>query len=61
VTLSCYDKRGFRQIVNVPAFVVCALLAWLIVPIFVAPWKWLVLKDMTHEITTGRVRAIDLE
>jgi hypothetical protein len=31
------------------------------VPIFVAPWKWLVLKDMTHEITTGRVRAIDLE
>ena len=44
------------QIVNLPAFVVCFLLCWLVVPIFVALWKWLVVRNTRYELTTERLK-----
>src|SRR5262245_56167885 len=44
------------QIVNLPAFVVCFLLCWLLVPIFVAFWKWLVVRNTRYELTTERLK-----
>ena len=44
------------QIVNLPVFVVCALLCWLVVPIFVALWKWLVVRNIRYELTTERLK-----
>src|SRR5215213_10492146 len=44
------------QVLNVPVYVVCALLCWLIVPIFYAVWRWLVLKNMRYELTTERLK-----
>lgn len=44
------------QILNVPAYLVCALLFWLVVPIFVAAWKWLVLRNIKYELTSERLR-----
>ena len=44
------------QIVNAPAFLVCALLFWLVVPIFVAIWKWLVVRNIRYELTTERLK-----
>ena len=44
------------QIVNLPAFVVCFLLCWLVVPIFVALWKWLVVRSIRYEITSERLK-----
>jgi uncharacterized membrane protein YdbT with pleckstrin-like domain len=44
------------QVVNLKIFVVCALLCWLIVPIFVAVVRWLKVKCHIFEITTERIR-----
>jgi uncharacterized membrane protein YdbT with pleckstrin-like domain len=44
------------QVVNLPVFVVCVLLCWLVVPIFVALWKWLVVKNIRYELTTERLK-----
>jgi uncharacterized membrane protein YdbT with pleckstrin-like domain len=44
------------QVLNVPIFVVCALLCWLVVPIFYAVWRWLVLKNIRYELTTERLK-----
>jgi uncharacterized membrane protein YdbT with pleckstrin-like domain len=44
------------QVVNLPVFVVCGLLCWLVVPIFVALWKWLVVKNIRYELTTERLK-----
>src|SRR5688572_33477212 len=44
------------QVLNVPVYLVCALLCWLIVPIFYAIWKWLVLKNIRYELTTERLK-----
>jgi uncharacterized membrane protein YdbT with pleckstrin-like domain len=44
------------QIVNLPVFVVCALFCWLVVPIFIALWKWLVVKNIRFELTTERLK-----
>lgn len=45
------------QVLNLPAFVVCGLLFWLVVPIFIAVWKWLVLRNTRYELTTQRLRV----
>ena len=45
------------QIVNVPVFLVCALLFWLVIPIGFALWKWLVVKNIRYELTTERLRV----
>jgi uncharacterized membrane protein YdbT with pleckstrin-like domain len=44
------------QIVNLPVFVVCVPLCWLVVPIFIALWKWLVVKNTRYELTTERLK-----
>ena len=44
------------QLVNTPVFIVCALLVWLIVPLFVAIWKWLVVRNIRYELTSERIR-----
>lgn len=46
------------QIVNLPTFVVCLLLGWLVVPLFYAVWKWLEIRCTRFELTTERFRAI---
>lgn len=45
------------QVLNLPAFVVCGLTFWLVVPIFIAIWKWLVLRNTRYELTTQRLRV----
>jgi uncharacterized membrane protein YdbT with pleckstrin-like domain len=44
------------QIVNLPVFVLCALFCWLVVPIFIALWKWLVVRNIQYELTTERLK-----
>ena len=44
------------QILNLPVFVVCTLLFFLVVPIFVAIWKWLVVHSIRYELTSERLR-----
>lgn len=44
------------QIVNLPVFVLCALFCWLVVPVFIALWKWLVVRNIRYELTTERMK-----
>ena len=44
------------QVLNVPVYAACALLCWLVVPIFYAVWRWLVLKNIRYELTTERLK-----
>ena len=45
------------QVLNLPTFIVCGLLFWLVIPIFIAVWKRLVLKNTRYELTTERLRV----
>ncbi|MBK8099585.1 MAG: PH domain-containing protein [Planctomycetes bacterium] len=45
------------QIANLGAFVWCALLCWLVIPIFVAVWRYLLVRTMRYELTTQRFRV----
>ena len=44
------------QVLNLPVYVVCALLFWLVIPIFYAGWRWLVLRNIRYELTTERLK-----
>jgi uncharacterized membrane protein YdbT with pleckstrin-like domain len=44
------------QLLNFPVFAVCGLLFWLVVPLFVILWSWIVLKMTRYELTTERFR-----
>ena len=44
------------QVLNFPVYVVCGLLFWLVIPVFIAVWKWLVLRNTRYELTTERLR-----
>jgi len=44
------------QILNLPVFVACGLLFFLVIPIFIALWKWLVLRNTRYELTSERLR-----
>jgi uncharacterized membrane protein YdbT with pleckstrin-like domain len=44
------------QVLNLPAFLLCGLLCWLVIPIFIGLWKWLVLRFTEYEITSERLR-----
>ncbi len=44
------------QVLNLPVYIVCALLFWLVFPIFIAIWKWLVLRNIRYELTTERLK-----
>jgi uncharacterized membrane protein YdbT with pleckstrin-like domain len=43
-------------VVNTLLFVVCGLLVWLVVPLFIAIWKWLVVRNIRYELTSERLR-----
>jgi uncharacterized membrane protein YdbT with pleckstrin-like domain len=45
------------QVINLPAFILCGLLFWLVVPIFIMIWRWLVLKNTKYELTTERLKT----
>jgi uncharacterized membrane protein YdbT with pleckstrin-like domain len=45
------------QVLNLRTYVLCGLFFWLVVPIFIALWQWLVLKYTTYELTTERLRT----
>ena len=45
------------QVVNLPTFIVCVLLFFLVVPVFYALWRWLVVKMTKYELTTERLRT----
>jgi uncharacterized membrane protein YdbT with pleckstrin-like domain len=47
------------QWVNIKIYLVCLLLCWLIVPIFIAIWYWLVVRSKTFELTTQRLKTTD--
>jgi len=44
------------QVVNLPAFILLGLIFWLVIPLFVILWKWLVVKYTKYELTTERLR-----
>ena len=44
------------QVLNLPVFLLCALLCWLVVPIIIAIWKWLTLRNIRYELTTERLK-----
>ena len=44
------------QLINAPVFIVCGLTFFLVVPVFIALWKWLVLRNLTYELTSERLR-----
>jgi uncharacterized membrane protein YdbT with pleckstrin-like domain len=44
------------QLLNFPVFLICTLLCWLIVPIFIAIWKWLVVHNIRYELTSERLK-----
>ena len=45
------------QIRNLHIYILCALLCWLIVPLFYALWKWLELRARQDELTSQRLRV----
>ena len=44
------------QLLNFPVFLLCTLLCWLIVPVFIAIWKWLVVHNIRYELTSERLK-----
>lgn len=44
------------QIANLGVFIWCGLLCWLVVPIFVAVWRYLLVRTVRYELTTQRFR-----
>jgi len=45
------------QVVNFGAFIIWGLLFFLVFPLFIILWKWLVIKNTKYEITTERLRT----
>ena len=44
------------QVLNLPLYIVCFLFCWLVVPVFIAIWQWLVLRNVEYELTTERLK-----
>lgn len=47
---------GPSQVLNLGIFLICALTCFLIIPIFIAIWKWLTIKCTKYVITTERIK-----
>ncbi|MFZ9967690.1 MAG: PH domain-containing protein, partial [Steroidobacteraceae bacterium] len=45
------------QVLNLGTFILMGLFFWLVIPLFIILWKWLVIKTTKYEITTERVRT----
>jgi uncharacterized membrane protein YdbT with pleckstrin-like domain len=44
------------QVLNLGVFILCGLLFFLVVPLFYALWKWLVVKFTQYELTSERLK-----
>ena len=42
------------QVLNMRTFLICGVLIWTIVPLFILIWKWLELKSVKYELTSQR-------
>jgi len=47
------------QVVNLGTYILCLLTCWLIVPVFIALYKYLLIKCRRYEITTQRIRLTE--
>lgn len=45
------------QITNLKTFILCGIFCWLLIPIFVAIWRFLLVKTTRYELTTQRFRS----
>ena len=45
------------QVVNFSSYIFLGLFCWLVVPLFIILWKWLVLKNTKYELTSQRLRT----
>lgn len=43
------------QVLNLPTFLLCGLFFWLVFPLFIMLWKWLVVKSTKYELTSQRL------
>lgn len=48
-------KGSPSQVINLVTFILCTLTAFLIIPLFVMLWHWLVVKCTQYELTTQRL------
>lgn len=44
------------QVTNLKTFILCGLFFWLVIPIFVAMWRYLTVQTIRYELTTQRFR-----
>ncbi len=44
------------QLVNFPLYVLWVLLFWLVIPLFIMLWQWLVVRNTIYELTSERLR-----
>jgi uncharacterized membrane protein YdbT with pleckstrin-like domain len=44
------------HVINLGPYALCILLCWLVVPVFILAWKWLVVRTTVYEVTTQRLR-----
>lgn len=44
------------QVIHLHIYILCGLFCWLVVPIFIALWKWILVRSRTYEVTTQRLR-----
>ena len=49
-------KGPSSQVVNLGTYILCVLFVWLIVPLFIGIWKWIVNNSRVFEVTTQRLR-----
>lgn len=52
-------KGSSSQIKNLGVFLLCLITCVLVVPIFIAFWKYLIVKCRKYELTTERLRVSD--
>lgn len=45
------------QVINMPIFLLWGLFFWLVIPIFIIIWHWLVVKNIKYELTTERLKT----
>lgn len=45
------------QVINLPIFLLWGLLFWLVIPLFIILWQWLVVKNTKYELTTQRLKT----
>jgi len=44
------------QVINLGSYILLGLFFWLVIPLFIILWKWLVVKNTKYELTTERLR-----